>query len=122
MDRSNHYELAFEAYLRERRLCYIAVDEARRSLLDDGTVKSLDFIVYGPRDVRLLVDVKGRRFPGQSGGQVRWTWECWASAEDVAGLQRWMQRFGPGYLGLLVFVYQIGPEVELPFDVEDLWE
>ena len=43
MDRSNHYELAFEAYLRERRLCYIAVDEARRSLLDDGTVKITDF-------------------------------------------------------------------------------
>src|SRR5258708_36508622 len=26
MDRSNHYEAAFEPYLRQRRLCFIAVD------------------------------------------------------------------------------------------------
>ena len=31
MNRDNHYEAAFEAYLRARRLPYIAVDEARRS-------------------------------------------------------------------------------------------
>ena len=27
MDRSNHYEAAFEAYLQWHRLCYVAVDE-----------------------------------------------------------------------------------------------
>src|ERR671930_571003 len=32
MNRDNHYEAAFEAFLRARRLLYIAVDEARRSL------------------------------------------------------------------------------------------
>ena len=31
MDRSNHYESAFEAYLRARRLGYVAVDEAHRA-------------------------------------------------------------------------------------------
>ena len=29
MDRSNHYEAAFEAYLQWHRLCYVAVDERR---------------------------------------------------------------------------------------------
>ena len=63
MDRSNHYEAAFEAYLRARRLGYVAVDEAHRSTLDDEPVKSLDFIVHGADGSKLLVDVKGRRFP-----------------------------------------------------------
>src|SRR5713226_2722006 len=63
MDRSNHYEAAFEAYLQWHRLCYVAVDETRRSMLGEERIKSLDFIVYGERGARLLVDVKGRRFP-----------------------------------------------------------
>ena len=63
MNRDNHYEAAFEAYLRARRLPYIAVDEARRSLVADGSIKSLDFIVSPPGQLSWLVDVKGRRFP-----------------------------------------------------------
>ena len=31
--RGNHYELAFEEYLRSRQVPYLAVDESRRSLL-----------------------------------------------------------------------------------------
>lgn len=122
MDRSNHYEAAVELYLRQRRLCYIAIDESRRSMLDEGTVKSLDFIVYGPGEARLLVDVKGRRFPGISNGKPRYTWECWAEAEDVTGLLRWERRFGTGYVGVLAFAYQLGPTVQLPDGIEDCWE
>jgi len=47
MDRSNHYESAFEGYLQWHRLCYIAVDETRRSFLGETKVKSLDFVVHG---------------------------------------------------------------------------
>ena len=47
MDRGNHYEAAFEAYLQWHRLCYVAVDETRRAILDDISIKSLDFIVFG---------------------------------------------------------------------------
>src|SRR5713101_5592348 len=122
MDRSNHYELAFEAYLRERRLCYIAVDESRRSLFDEGPVKSLDFIVYGGETARLLVDVKGRRFPGGTETRPRRVWECWAERDDVDGLERWSARFGDGYTGLLVFAYDIQPCVHLPPYTPDLWE
>jgi hypothetical protein len=120
MDRGNHYEAAFESYLRERRLCYVAVDESRRALLGDSTVKSLDFIVHGGEGARLLVDVKGRRFPGGP-DQKRRIWECWAEQDDVSGLLRWEELFGPGYQGLLVFTYHILPCVELPEDTEDLW-
>ena len=122
MDRSNHYEMAFEAYLRQRRLCYIAVDESRRSLLDAGPVKSLDFIVYGDEAARLLVDVKGRKFPGGTEEKPRRVWQCWAERDDVDGLERWSARFGLGYTGLLVFAYDIQPSVHLPLATPDLWE
>ncbi|MEN6495460.1 MAG: HYExAFE family protein, partial [Thermoguttaceae bacterium] len=63
-NRDNHYEAAFEAYLRSRGLPYVAVDEAKRSVLGDGeSIKNLDFIVSTPGTATWLVDVKGRRFP-----------------------------------------------------------
>ncbi len=41
-DRDNHYEAAFEAYLRQQGVPYIAVDETRRSVMADGqSIKSL---------------------------------------------------------------------------------
>src|SRR5947208_550464 len=106
MDRSNHYEAAFEAYLQTHRLCYVAVDETRRAVLGETRVKNLDFIVYGPSGARLLVDVKGRRYPTGSPGKARRVWECWSTRDDIEGLGRWEGLFGPDYLGLLVFTYQ----------------
>ena len=68
-NRDNHYEAAFEEYLRSRGVPYVAVDEAKRSVLSDGaSIKSLDFIVSSPGlasgcPISWLVDVKGRKFP-----------------------------------------------------------
>jgi hypothetical protein len=121
MDRGNHYEAAFEAYLRDARLAYVAVDESRRASLDDEPVKSLDFIVYGLGDVRLLIDVKGRKFPGGSKEKRSFVWQNWSTKQDVDGLERWEQRFGDGYSGLLVFAYCILPVVDLPPGTPDLW-
>jgi hypothetical protein len=120
MDRSNHYEAAFEAYLQAQRLCYVAVDETRRSLIDEEPVKSLDFIVHG-ETVRLLIDIKGRRFPTGSPQRRRRIWECWSTEEDITGLGRWQERFGPGYRGVLVFAYLLGDDVTVPDDTDDLW-
>jgi hypothetical protein len=121
MDRSNHYEAAFEAYLQERRLCYLAVDETRRALLGDVSVKNLDFVVYGHAGARLLVDVKGRRFPTGPEHHQRRVWECWSTLDDIHGLEQWAQLFGPGYQGVLVFIYHVLPIVSLSDDTEDLW-
>jgi hypothetical protein len=120
MDRSNHYEAAFEAYMQSLRVTCIAVDETRRSQLGPGPVKSLDFIVNG-EEWKLLIDIKGRRYPGGSGGKQRRVWECWTMAEDVSGLTRWVELFGPEYRGLLVFAYGLAAEVDVPADSEDLW-
>lgn len=121
MDRSNPYEAAFEAYLKAHGICYVAVDETRRALWGRTSVKNLDFIVLSASGARLLVDVKGRQFPGGPAGKERYVWENWSTQEDIDGLDSWMRLFGPGSLGLFVFLYAIGPAVNLPADTPDLW-
>jgi hypothetical protein len=121
MDRGNHYEAAFEAYLRDGRLTYMAVDESRRTSLDDEPVKSLDFIVHGLTDVKLLVDVKGRQFPGGAEEKRTYSWQNWSTRADIDGLERWERRFGAGSLALLVFIYHVLPVVDLPRGTVDLW-
>ncbi len=113
MIRSNHYETAFEGYLQWHRLCYVAVDETRRSYLGETKVKSLDFIVHGADGSRWLVDVKGRRYPGGKPDRPRRVWESWSRREDVLSLRQWAGRFGPGYQALLVFIYELGDDGDL---------
>ena len=119
MNRDNHYEAAFEAFLRGRGIAVMPIDEAQRSYLDETEVKSPDFIVVGPDDARLVVDVKGRKFPGGPIGKRRKTWENWSTREDIDGLERWADRFGPGFRGVLAFVYHVLPCVALPSDTPD---
>jgi hypothetical protein len=122
MDRGNRYEAAFEAYLQAHRHAYVAVNEQRRTVLGDAPIKSLDFIVCNPRaDRRLLIDVKGHRFPGGPPERRRRVWECWAGVEDVADLLRWADAFGRGAVALLVFVYELADDVEFSAEVADLW-
>jgi hypothetical protein len=121
MDRSNHYEAAFEGYLQWHRLCYVAVDETRRCFWEGRPIKSLDFVVYGPDRAGLLVDVKGRRFPGGPSERPRFVWESWSTEEDIHGLGQWCRVFGPGYLGLLLFMYCLGGETVRIGPEEELW-
>lgn len=120
MDRSNPYETAFEAFLTEQGLCYVAVDGTRRAVLGDVPVKNLDFIVLGPSGAKLLVDVKGRQFPGGPASKPRYVWESWATRDDVDGLTHWQSLFGADYVPLFVFMYRVLPTVTLD-DAPDLW-
>ena len=104
MNRDNHYEAAFEAYLRGRGVPYVAVDEAKRALLGGESIKSLDFIVSTAAEARWLVDVKGRLFPS---GVHRQYWKNWSTRDDLRGLAQWERLFGQSFRGLLVFAYQI---------------
>ena len=113
--------VAFESYLQSQRLCYVAVDETRRAMLgDDDSVKSLDFVVFGRAGARLVVDIKGRRFPGGPPGKPRRVWECWSFREDLDGLDRWAEMAGADYRGLLVFAYCLHASVEMPAATPDL--
>jgi hypothetical protein len=131
--RDNHYEAAFEAYLRARTIPYVAVDETRRSLTISAnsdladptqqTLKSLDFIVSplslsGQRLGSWLVDVKGRRFPTGSSKQY---WKNWSTADELRSLAHWESLFAGQFQSLLVFAYNVvGDQAPLP--AEQLFE
>jgi hypothetical protein len=132
--RRHHYEHAFEEYLRVRRIPYVAVDEARKTLLPRGPVatvrtpedigaaaslKSFDFVIYG-QGSNLLVEIKGRQVKhreratrgGSEPGLFRTPralkagrLESWVTLDDVSSLQRWEELFGPEFQAAFVFVY-----------------
>jgi hypothetical protein len=113
-NRENPYEAAFEAYLRSRRIPYVAVDESKRSLFGDGSLKSLDFIVSPADGASWLVDVKGRRFPTASGEGQQY-WKNWSTRDDLQSLAAWQRLFGGGFQSLLVFAYDVlGDRAPLP--------
>jgi hypothetical protein len=95
-NRDNHYEAAFEEYLRARRMPYVAVDEARRARIAEGSLKSLDFIVSPDGGAPWLVDVKGRRFPS---GEQKQYWKNWSTRDDLRSLGQWQRLFGGGQSG-----------------------
>lgn len=133
--RDNHYEVAFEAYLRQRTIPYVAVDETRRSLTTPAplatgadspppqSLKSLDFIVSpsSPTDRGCrswLVDVKGRRFPT---GRSKQYWKNWSTADELRSLAHWERLFAGQFQALLVFAYNVvGDQAPLP--AEQLFE
>ncbi len=114
--RTNHYDAAFEAYLRRARVPFVVVDEARRARLNQVSLKSMDFIVTAPGNHNLLVDVKGRQFPSGRGPdrpqppapkRVGHKWENWATKDDLDSLLRWQDVFGQGFRAMLVFAYEL---------------
>ncbi len=121
MIRSNHYEAAIEANMRAKNIGYVAVDEAKRTRLGTTDIKSVDFIVVGPESAKLVVDVKGRQYPGRSGSTINKTWQNWTEAEDIDGLERWATEFGTAFRGVLAFVYHILPPFVLPTNTPDLF-
>lgn len=107
MQRRFHYEQAFEHYLRANRVPYVAVDEAKKALIprDHATaglssLKSFDFVVYGPRR-NLLIDVKGRKHAGCRGRRL----ENWVTHDDLECLEYWATLFGESFIPTFVFIY-----------------
>lgn len=130
-----HYEQAFEQYLRVRKIPFVSIEQARRILAggDDPSnwrvtsdgLKSFDCVIYGDQE-NLLVEVKGRRIAPRKGRVAPRTTqtansegtpitlgvppppgrlECWTTLADIASLQRWEQRFGSPFTAVVVFVY-----------------
>jgi hypothetical protein len=105
-DRTIHYEAAFEAFLRDKGIPCVVVDEAKRALFASAKLKSFDFVVYSKAGPNLLVDVKGRQVRNRS---ARAGFETWATEQDVNDLTQWEQVFGEGYKAVLTFIYWIDP-------------
>jgi len=111
--RHHHYEAAFESWLRAARLPYVMVDEKKRSLIADGSLKSLDFIVSPPQGDRLLIDIKGRQFPGSERSTTA-KWNNWTPAADLKQISCWESLFGENFRGLLVFAYETDQPARFP--------
>ena len=105
-DRTVHYEAAFEAFLRDRGIPYVAVNEAKKALFANAKLKSFDFVVYSKGGPNLLVDVKGRSCRNRS---ARSGFETWTTERDVSDLLQWEQVFGEGFKAVFSFVYWIDP-------------
>jgi hypothetical protein len=117
--RTNHYDQAFAAYLRQHRRPCVAVDESRRALAAQASLKSPDFIVSVSEKDHWLVDVKGRRFP--TGGEGGHLWESWVTGDDVESLLSWETAFGGQFRGVLLFAYELATEAVETMH-EDVWE
>jgi hypothetical protein len=105
-DRNVHYEAAFEAFLRQRGVPYVAVDEAKKALFSNAKLKSFDFVVYSKAGPNLLIDVKGRQVRNRAS---RRGFETWTSEQDVTDLLQWEQVFGEGFKAVFSFIYWIDP-------------
>jgi len=120
-DRTVHYEAAFEAYLREKGIPYVAVDEAKKALFSNAKLKSFDFVVYSKSGPNLLVDVKGRQMRN---GKSSRSYENWTEQRDVDDLLQWQQVFGEGFTAMFMFMYWIEPPLTpepAMFQHKDKW-
>ncbi len=104
--RSNHYEAAFEAFVRSLKVPCVAIDEAKRAIFGDTGVKNPDFLLYPRFSDNLVVEVKGKRGKNARG---RRDWENWVTTDDLDGLVRWQATFGPGFRSVIAFAYAEPP-------------
>lgn len=113
----NEYERAFERWLREHRAVCSRVDQTHRHVLDGGSVKTFDYVVYPRGGGCILVELKGRVFEGDSLAGRRGL-ERWVFDDDVRSLARWQQRLSAVVEpteAVFVFAYRL----QLPFVDED---
>jgi hypothetical protein len=116
----HHYESAIEFHLRERRIPFISVNEARRTLLPakadvsvtepgvdsdrKSNLKSFDHVIYGD-PTNLLVDIKGRKVKSARSAATIGRLESWVTEDDIGALRKWESLFGEGFRAAFVFVY-----------------
>jgi len=112
-----HYEEAFRTYLGDHRVPFVTIQQLARSADDLGRIKNFDFLVHAQSGRHYIVDVKGKRFPSSSGSREVF-WENWIHLDDLDGLVAWEDHFGPGYTGLLVFVYWLQADIPAPADLK----
>lgn len=92
------------------------VDEAKKAVFANVSIKSFDFLVYSDTGPNLLVDVKGRKFPIGPGKSSR-AWENWVTREDVESLREWENIFGEEFRAVFAFAYWLqGPPSRGPFE------
>jgi hypothetical protein len=96
--------------------------------LGRSKIKSFDFLLYPRNQQRrhqtvfpksdspqvIIAEVKGRSFKGTTFAKLAGL-ECWVTAEDIDGLSRWQEVFGPGHNAIFVFAYKV-ENIDVDFD------
>jgi len=116
----NHYERAFESWLRDNRIQYVSVDEQKRATFARSKIKSFDFLLYSPNGRIIIAEVKGRIFKGTSLAKLTGL-ECWVTTEDIDGLTGWQKVFGPEHQAVFVFAY-MAENIDVDFDGRDFYD
>jgi hypothetical protein len=116
----NHYERAFENWLIDNHIEYVAFDEHKRATCEQTNIKSFDFLLYLPDGQIVIAEIKGRTFKGTSLARLA-SMECWVTIEDIEGLAKWQQIFGQGHQAIFVFAYRI-ENIDVDFDGRDVYE
>ena len=116
----NHYERAFGNWLIDNRVQYIAVDEQKRAALGRSKIKSFDYLLNLSNQEIIIAEVKGRSFKGTSFAKLT-GFECWVTTEDIDGLAKWQEIFGPGHTAAFIFAYRI-ENVDVDFDGRDAYD
>ena len=113
-NRANHYEAAFEEYLRWRG---DAVRGGGRVAAEPDGRRG---VAQEPRFHRLLVGLSDAGWSTSRGAAFRRRrakqyWKNWSTHDDLESLARWEAMFGVGFRGLFVFAYNIvGDRAPLP--------
>jgi len=116
---ANHYELAFENWLRDRGVQCSEIDESKRAVFEGSKIKSFDFFVYSSTRKILVAEVKGKKFKGKSFENLTGL-ECWVNKSDIEGLCKWQKILGQEYEGVFVFAY-MAENVDVDFDGRDVY-
>ncbi len=106
--RGAHYEQAFAALLKKQRTAYIALDQARKAMIQGARLKSFDFIIYpagrSSAQEPVLVELKGRKLSWRSYCRGHWG-PTWAPLADIEGLTQWEPVFGGQCRAVFAFAY-----------------
>ena len=116
----NHYELAFESWLIDNSVKYTAVDQHKRTAFGRCKIKSFDFLLYPDGSKPIIAEVKGKKFHGNSLTKLTGL-ECWILLDDITGLMKWQQVFGPSYDIVFIFAYHF-EKIDVETDGRQIYE
>lgn len=116
----SNYERAFENWLIDNSIHYVAIDEHKRAVFSRHKIKSFDFLLYLRSGQICIVEVKGRKFKGISMAKLA-GFECWVTAEDIEGLSKWQEILGVGHQAVFVFAYMV-EKVDVDFNGRDVFD
>jgi len=116
----NQYERAFESWLIDNHIQYIAVDEHKRAVFTRCKIKTFDFLLYPRNGQVIIAEVKGRKFKGTSFAKLVGL-ECWVTTDDVDGLTWWQEVFGPDHQAIFIFAYEV-ENIDVDLDGRDVYD